>query len=372
MTDVQLVPFYFPQFHAIPENDTWWGKGYTDWKRVKEARPLFEAHYQPRVPLEQNYYDLSSYEAIDWQIKLAQQYGLSGFCFYHYWFDGKLLLEKPMELFYNLKHDFRYCIAWANETWTKRWIGKHEVLIRQEHKADKKIWEEHFHYLLKFFLDERSFKINGKPVFLIYRPEIISDVKRLTEHFQTLALKNGLSGLYFIGIKSYNTLDETLYSSFDAVLKFQPRQLLNEVFFIRNGFSRKAEAILRSLPERFQLPVSNLKYRLEKYQVFDYDTFWNKIIEQAEQDCNAAMPVYHTALVDWDNTARYGKKAKLFEGSTPAKFGRYLEQLIAIEKQKQHPIVFINAWNEWSEGAYMEPDQKHGHAYLQILQQLRY
>lgn len=369
MKKTKLIPFYFPQFHSIPENDNWWGKGYTDWERVKNANPLFDAHHQPRIPVNSNYYNLASEEVIAWQVETAQQYGLSGFCFYHYWFDGKLLLEKPMEIFYKLKHDFPYCVTWANETWTKRWIGSNEILIQQTHKPDTELWKRHFDYLLKFFEDKRSIRIDGKPVFLIYRPDIIQNLDAFIDYFRTLAAKNGLGDLYMIGIKSYNTLGD-VYNKFDAILKFQPRQLFNEVFFKKSAVGKKIEAMLRSLPERIQLPIGELKYRLEKYKVFEYDAFWEETIQQAVADKQSLQPVYHSGLVDWDNTARYGKKAKLFRGSSPENFKQYLEKLIQVEDDKANPMIFINAWNEWSEGAYLEPDTKHGYSYLEGIRQL--
>jgi len=198
-----FIPFYFPQLHSIPENDIWWGKGYTDWDRVKAASPHSENHYQPRIPLNKNYYDQSLEETQQWQIELAIQYGIYGFNFYHYWFDGKLLLEKPLENFQKLDHSLKYCMTWANETWTKRWEGHlNQILIRQHHRVDEKEWEAHFNYLLSFFKDKRYIKIDQKPVFCIYRPDILMEVHKFIEFFQNQAIKNGLNGIYFIALET--------------------------------------------------------------------------------------------------------------------------------------------------------------------------
>ncbi len=372
MSEIKFVPFYFPQYHCIPENDEWWGEGYTDWHRVKNSTALLPGHYQPRVPLNNNYYDLSQAESVRWQVELAQKYKIDGFCFYHYWFNGKLLLEKPLNSFYNLKHDLNYCIAWANETWTRRWIGKvNDILIKQNHYDDVTEWEAHFNYLLKFFLDPRSIKLADKPVFLIYRPDLIKSIKRFIDYFQTLAIKNGLPGICFIGIKSYESTQDFIYSNFDAVLKFQPRELFNTKFKKGNIFSYWMERNLRALPERFQIIIGELKHKYESYKVFDYDIFWKELIKNSEMDFHSKQTIFQSIIADWDNSPRYGRKARFFHGVTPEKFKNYLIELSKIEAKKKDSIVFINAWNEWSEGAYLEPDNVYGCRYLEILKDIK-
>ncbi|MGC9022906.1 MAG: glycoside hydrolase family 99-like domain-containing protein, partial [Dissulfurimicrobium sp.] len=186
---VRPVAFYFPQFHAIPENDEWWGKGFTDWVNVKKARPQFKGHYQPRVPLGGRYYDQSKKDVIAWQIELARSYGLYGFCHYHYWFDGKQLLETPTNIFLESKElDFNFCLAWANETWSRRWDGRdHHILIQQTHIPDKDRWLAHFRYLIRAWSDERAIKIDGKPVFLIYRAHRIENIGEMFDFWREMA-----------------------------------------------------------------------------------------------------------------------------------------------------------------------------------------
>ena len=168
---MKLITFYLPQFHTFPENDEFWGKGFTEWTNVKKARPLYKGHYEPRVPLDDNYYDLTNPKTFEWQVDLAKKYGVYGFCFYHYWFSGKILMQKPMEMFLRNKNlSLHYCISWANETWSRRWNGKEEdILIKQEHGTERE-WIEHFNYLLKFFKDDRYIKIDGYPLFILYKP----------------------------------------------------------------------------------------------------------------------------------------------------------------------------------------------------------
>ena len=200
---------YFPQLHAIPENDEWWGKGFTDWVNVKKARPLFDGHYQPRVPLDDYYYDQSKLEVLRWQVKLARSYGIYGFCHYHYWFDGKQLLETPTNLMLaNKDIGMPFCLSWANETWSKRWDGRdHHILIQQTHPPDEESWSRHFDYLIRAWTDERAIKIDGRPVFVIYRPHRISKIDEMLSYWQDRARQSGLKGLYFIFQKQYDLPD---------------------------------------------------------------------------------------------------------------------------------------------------------------------
>ena len=362
---MKFIPFFFPQFHEIKENNEWWGNGYTDWVKVKEAKPLFENHYQPRTPVN-GYYDLSKEETIIEQINLALQYNIHGFSFYHYWFDGKLLLEKPLENF--LKHNttLKFCVTWANETWTKRWVGKvNDVLIEQKHTPDSNVWKQHFDYLLQFFCNKNYIRIDNKPVFIIYRPDIIVDLKKWMHFFDMEAKQNGFEGLFFVAAKSYEVYFNNNLNSFDAVLKFQPREIMNSNKF-KSSSQIYTEKLLRSLPEKMQIIIGEIKAKFNSYKILSYDFMWQKIIEGANQQ-EVDTKVFQTAVVDWDNTPRYGNRAKIFDGATPEKFQKYLHQLNNIESQKGIEYIFINAWNEWSEGAYLEPDKKWGSKYLEVL-----
>ncbi len=368
---IKNIAFYFPQFHVIDENNKWWGEYFTDWKLVKEAKKNCELHNQPRVPLDNNYYDLSKSETIEWQVNLAEKYKLDGFNFYHYWFDGKLILEKPMELFLaNKNHNLKYCITWANETWTKQWIGSSEVLINQKHIKDFNIWENHFDYLLKFFNDKRYIKIDNKPIFCIYRPELNKHMIEYIDFFNRRAKENGFNGVYFIGIKSYELINEnSIYKNFDAKLKFQPRYLFNNKFFHRTSSLSLVEKIARTLPEFLQLKIGRIKFLLERYRTIDYIDFWEELISQAKKE--NSEKIFQSIIVDWDNTARYKKRSKFFKNVSPSVFEKYLLKLTKIEEEKNNEFIFINAWNEWSEGAYLEPDTKNKYSYLKVIKKVK-
>ena len=193
---MNVVAFYLPQFHAIPENDEWWGEGFTEWTNMKKAKPLFEGHNQPRVPFGENYYNLLDSKTLRWQVDLANKYGIGGFCFYHYWFDGHMLLEKPVEMFLADKSlELPFCICWANEHWTNQWVsGENKVLIEQRYGGEAE-WREHFEYLLPYFKDNRYIRVDGKPLIVLYRPEIVDCLPEMLACWRKLAVENGLGGL---------------------------------------------------------------------------------------------------------------------------------------------------------------------------------
>lgn len=366
---MKYLAFYFPQFHRTPENDAWWGEGFTDWKLVREARPLVPGQRQPRQPLGENYYDLSDPAIVAWQAELAEAYGLYGFNFYHYWFDGRLILEQPVEHFRrNQQHNLKYCLTWANENWTRQWIGSSEVLLRQAHLADRDIWRRHFDYLLPYFNDSRYLRMDGKPVFCLYRPELNPALADYVSFFNEQAAANGLSGVFFIGMQSYSLpRSDEIYGCLDGRLRFQPRYLFNTALSQRRGLVRRFESVLRALPEQLQLPLITLWQRFAGSAAYDYELFNQCLIALAREDDADTL---QSLIVDWDNTARYGERARFFQGSTPERFGYWLEQLTEVERQKGREYIFINAWNEWSECAYLEPDTEYGYQYLEQIRRL--
>ncbi|RRQ78488.1 glycoside hydrolase family 99-like domain-containing protein, partial [Enterococcus faecium] len=195
---MRVIAFYLPQFHEIPENNEWWGEGFTEWTNVKTARPLYSGHYQPREPINDNYYDLLNDDVKEWQVSIAKKNGIYGFCFYHYWFDGKMLLEKPVEQFLKNKNlDINFCLSWANEPWTKAWVSKNDSILIEQNYGNEENWEKHFDYLLPFFKDSRYICNDGKPLFVIYRPEQIGCLNEMLDYWQILAKKNGLAGIDF-------------------------------------------------------------------------------------------------------------------------------------------------------------------------------
>lgn len=376
--DVKLVAMYFTQLHPIPENDEWWGKGFTDWVNVKKAEPKYSGHYQPRVPLDENYYDESQYETISNQINLAKKYGLYGFCHYHYWFDGKQLLETPTNIILdNPELDFPFCLSWANETWSRRWDGRnHDVLIKQTHPPTKESWENHFQYLIRAWTDPRAIKIDNKPVFVIYRPQYIEKIDEMIAYWNQRAKEHGLEGIYLIAQKQYEFPNRKCIADFDALFQFQPFEAMQTTKYATNDIrNRDWYKIFRNLPEILQDWLRDikefLKIRISKSQLtfYDYDRVWKNIIKQRD---DKKLKNYSGAFVDWDNTARYGDRAIIFKGASPERFKYWFSKLVeqTTLKDVNDQFIFINAWNEWAEGTYLEPDEKYQYQYLEAVQEV--
>lgn len=369
----KLIAMYFTQLHAIPENDEWWGKGFTDWENVKTASPQYDGHYQPRVPLNKNYYDQSRLETLRWQIDLAKQYGVFGFCHYHYWFDGKQLLETPTNLILeNRDIDFPFCLSWANETWSRRWDGRdHHVLIQQTHPPTKESWKRHYDYLIRAWTDPRAIKVDGKPVFVIYRPQRIDKIDEMLAYWRELAQQDGLPGLYFIFQKQYELPSRNCLDSFDALFQFQPFEAINSPTYDKDSMRHSLLfRLVRSLPERYQDRLRGLRAKFIKELTFhDYDSTWRQIVEIRPDQKLTTFP---GAFADWDNAARYKKRATIFRGASPEGFAKWLAELVDGMPQRNLPedFIFLNAWNEWSEGAYLEPDERYGYQYLEAVKQV--
>ena len=369
----RLIAFYFPQFHAIPENDVWWGEGFNDWELVKNSRPLFAGHIQPNIPLDGDFYNPCEKKTWEKQISLAKKYGVYGFMIYHYWFDGKLLLEKPMEcLLENKDLDIPFCICWANETWSRAWIGKpNEILIEQTHKVDKNLWIKHFNYLLPFLQDERYIKIDGKPVFIIYQPQLLKDTCHLFELWNQLAKENGLDGLYFIANKNHKYVSDTSFLKYySGLLKFQPREAYATYYKGKKMADRFQ--FLRILPEKWMGYLRRIKYGLYDYQIIDSREIWKSILENAYQNDfpQYKLDIFESAYFEWDNTPRYGRKAKVFSSLTQKEKREFLRILKEKAVLANSPYIFFNAWNEWSEGAFLEPDEKRKFENIEIVKNL--
>lgn len=332
------IAFYLPQFHEIEENNRAWGKGFTEWDNVKKARPLFEGHNQPRVPLNDNYYNLLNPDTMEWQIKLAKEYGIYGFCFYHYWFrDGKMALEKPAELWLeNSQWNFPLCFAWANEPWTKTWhgaAGEKEVLLEQRYGKEEQ-WKKHFEYLLPFFKDSRYIKEQGKPVFLIYQINKIGCFNKMIDCWNELARQNGIPELYIVDML---TADGKISRN---------KRVSASVDFEPGKETRKKE-----------------EGKEEELLIQNYDVTCTKMLKRTHRKNE-----FRCMFVDYDDTPRRGEKGNLFMGSTPEKFGAYLQKTVELSKLEKNDYIFINAWNEWGEGNYLEPDTNNGFAYLEALE----
>jgi len=360
---MKKIAFYLPQFHSIPENDVWWGKGFTEWSNVKKAKSQFRRHYQPEIPYNNNYYCLLDSRVQEKQSEMALKYGIDGFCYYHYWFSGKKLLEKPMEnMLCNKKIEIPFCICWANESWARTWDGQeHKILIQQNYDECKIAWKEHFDYLLPFFNDSRYIIDNNRPLIIIYKPHLIRKCREMLEYWNMLAAEAGFDGLY-VGCQhpssfNYNYRDMGI----DFGIEFEPLYSLAEEKKETDSIKKK---ILYSVLHPHWL-LWKMKRRLLHYpNVHDYDLIWNRIISRIPVDKSVAAG----AFPSWDNTPRKGRDADVFFQADPIKFRKYFQQRVQ-KAQKCYGVqyLFINAWNEWAEGAHLEPDDKNGYGYLEAL-----
>lgn len=356
---MKIIAYYLPQFHTFPENEKWWGKGFTEWTNVKNAKPIYKGHNQPRIPLDNNYYDLTNVETIRWQSKLAQKYGIYGFCYYHYWFNGRKIMEKPMELMLaDSQITLPFCISWANHDWTKSWAKKSKELLMKQTYGQEENWVMHFNYLLKFFKDKRYIKMGNRPVFILYQPQNMPVVREMFTLWNKLAIENGFDGIcYMYQHFQYNHMQDANGDLFDFGIEYEPMFTKQRLLYT-----------FPSLFHKFSHEISSkvhLKQWLWNSIQYNYDTVWNDILNRMPRD-NKMIP---GAFIDWDNSPRYGKDACFYPGYTSEKFENYLKQQIINAKEKYHKdIIFLFAWNEWGEGGYMEPDVKEKYARLEAVQ----
>ncbi len=347
-SSARYIAFYLPQFHPIKENNEWWGDGFTEWTNTKKAVPLFCGHRQPREPLNDYYYDLRDISAHKWQSALMKQYNVYGLCYYHYWFNGKLLLEKPAELLLGHREiDTRFCFSWANEPWTRNWDGWEYAVLMPQSYGDEEDWKRHFAYLLPFFLDERYIKVDGKPLFILYASAAIERCEEMTNCWRRLARESGLAGLYIAEtLNSKRNQNAPRLETSDACIEFEPTLTLF------GGYtSRRAH-----------------RFILNTLHQFEYETVWNNILER--KNSYGSREKFCGAFVDWDNSSRVGLRASVCTGASPEKFKEYLGRLTQKCNEEGNRFIFINAWNEWAEGAYLEPDKEYGLGYLQAIREV--
>lgn len=357
-----MIAFYLPQFHTITENDKAWGKGFTEWTNVKKAVPLFEGHYQPKVPLNENYYCLLDEGVMESQAELAKKFGIYGFCYYHYWFKGgHKLLEKPLEnMLHNPNVDIPFCLCWANENWTRRWDGgNNEIIIAQDYD-DMKNLERHIDYLCEFFADPRYIKEDGRPFFIIYRPAIIPNIKERVKYIRERVIKNGFPGIIIAAQHPSfrNEYGELKDFDVDAYIQFEP-------LFCNWGISetvRKSKSTLKKILRA--LGIFDLARKLKRNPgMLSYDRAWERILKFRPKD----KRLIAGAFKDWDSTPR-SRNSRLFIDSAPEKFREYMTRLVKkVREEYTRPYIFLNAWNEWAEGSYIEPDERYGYAYLEAL-----
>ena len=364
MNNCKLIAYYLPQYHEIPENNKWWGKGFTEWNNVKSAVPLYEGHYQPRIPLNRNYYDLSDVEVMRWQAETAQKYGVYGFCFYHYWFSEKPIMEKPLlNLLENKDIKIPFCFCWANESWTNAWAKPDNKVILEQKYGDKEEWKRHFEFLLPFFKDERYIKEDNCPLMVIYRPYLFDGMKEMLEYWKILAKEQGFDGIK-VASQRFEKKDKQpeLFNYMDYHIEYQPNRCVDE--------EEQPSALLKFLVgiQDFILKVFNVdvsfRKKKGKLRMFDYDKLWNRVLNEKPVSDRAIAG----AFVGFDNSPRYKYRARIFDGATPEKFADYLsKQIEHVKKDYPTDYLFVFAWNEWGEGGYLEPDEKFGYGYLDAI-----
>ncbi len=364
---IKFLAYYLPQFHPIPENDKWWGMGFTEWSNVKKGKPLFKNHYQPILPGQLGYYDLLKQPKIqEEQAKLAKEHGIDGFIYYQYWFGDKMLLEKPAErMLLNKAIDIPFCFCWANETWKGIWHGldNPEVLIEQTYKGVEG-YNAYFNYLLPFFKDSRYIKVDNKPMFHIYKLDDIPDVDVFIETFNTLALKNGFNGIYLVATIASDDIisHSSIYGKVGVDVFIKMRYGLEFWFSQRSLFGKIERKLKRTIRKLFKSP-KNIDSR-QKPLIFDYKKGVTKI--------NVKFPnekYIPCVFPNWDNTARSGNKAMIFKNATPQTWKIHLESTInEMNKNPNNPpFLVIKSWNEWAEGNYLEPDSKYGLKWLEAV-----
>ena len=357
---MKIIAFYLPQYHTFPENDKWWGKGFTEWNSVRSATPLFKGHSQPRVPLNENYYDLTELKSLEWQAEIAKKYGIYGFCHYHYWFENVQLMHKPTDLMLqNPSVDIPFCLCWANHDFSRAWANKSKEILLKQTYGDQEEWIKHFFYLLPFFKDKRYIRINNKPIFIIYLPQNISCLEDLITVWEKFALDNGLEGITLIYQDgSYNHLNYSTGELFDFGIEYQPNiankeELTTTKYKVIRGLNILAEKIP---PLRCKLTSMTL----------DYDKVWNRILNRTPLD-NKMIP---GAFVDWDNSPRHKNRGSLLLGVSPEKFKFFLTQQIKHTKDVyKKDMIFLFAWNEWGESGYLEPDTRNGYKMLEAVKE---
>lgn len=361
---VNVIAFYLPQFHTIPENDDAYGKGFTEWTNVKKAKPLFEGHRQPRVPLNDNYYYLlDNGKTMKEQAKLAQDNGVFGFCYYHYYFkNGKKLLEKPLEeMLENKEIDIPFCMCWANENWSKRWDGGNNEVIVEQNYDDLEGIEEHVKYLSKFLADPRYITVNGAPLLLIYKPDLIPNVKQYVARIRECFKKNGFEKVFIASQFPTYYLNKKHLEIFDYYVQFEPMftdyRVKHDAHPLRQFLKRLAIKLhLYKTIKKAQKKPTSLTH-------MNYDEKWQNNLNFKVNDNRLIAG----AFADWDNTAR-NKNGTVYDGVTVEKFASYFGSLTQkVKKDYSLPIIFINAWNEWAEGTYLEPDTDHEYGYLKAI-----
>lgn len=345
----KVIAFYLPQYHPCKDNDEWWGKGFTEWRNVGKAKPLFHGHKQPKVPSELGYYDLRLEEVREAQAQLAKDAGIECFCYWHYWMGGgKQLLERPLqEVLEKGKPNFPFCLGWANHSWVKKfWSAdvsrfNQEMLLEQTYPGRDDI-DAHFYKMLPAFKDKRYYRIHNRLCFLIYNPIDLPDLDYFIERWNELAQTNGLPDFYFLGHTSISDYKNPINTKFDAIV------LSTMELFFNESFIKRFLSFITKSPIR---------------------TNYKKILKINDLSVCKEQKIYPCIYPNWDKTPRVGPIGTVFTGSTPELFKKHVEQVIQSiqHKPEEDKIIFLKSWNEWAEGNYMEPDIEFGRGYIRAL-----
>jgi hypothetical protein len=351
---MKVIAYHLPQYHEVRENSEWWGEGFTEWKNVISAHPLYKYHDQPRVPLNENYYDLGEIENLKAQFDMANDYGVYGFCFYHYWFEGRKILEKPVEALLNdASIDGKFCFCWANHSWRRTWNKTNELLIEQKY-GDIKEWDEHLTYLLPFFNDPRYIKHDGKPVFVVYDMAAIERCKERFEYYNDFLFRNGFKGIYLV--QSINDRGQEYQDVANLHLLREPA--ITHVS--TSSFFKRIERRLKRNKnfEWFKKPVHYVFSELMKGSL----NYSEKELKKGE---NIAVGLFR----EWDSTPRHGKHGYIISRARDDEFIEFIDKTKSLVSNYTNcsEFVFYNAWNEWGESCYLEPDDKYGFSSLEII-----
>ena len=361
MAKARVLALYLPQFHPIPENDQWWGPGFTEWTNVAKARRLFRGHDQPRIPTDLGYYDLRLPEVRQAQADLAASSGVEAFCYWHYWFGGRRLLERPFaEVLRSGEPDFPFCLAWANQSWTGIWHGAGDRLLMEQTYPGERDFEDHFRAVAAAMHDRRYVRVDGKPVFFVYQPLDLPDAHRFTDLWRTLAAKEGFPGLHLVGVASNPSWDPRAHG-FDA----SSITLLIDVF-LRTAF-RPLQRARRAMTRRLPSQIAD-RYLMRAPMRFDYADVYPELVVRDP----LPFEYYPCVTPNWDNSPRSGRRGYVVTGATPERFAHHLRHAVdrVREMPAEHRIIVLKSWNEWAEGNYVEPDRSLGHGYLDALRQV--
>jgi len=364
----RAIAFYLPQFHPTPENNTWWGPGFTEWTNVVKARSLFAGHHQPNLPADLGFYDLRVPETREAQAELARQAGIEGFCYWHYWFAGRRILERPFaEVLASGKPDFPFCLAWANESWQGHWYGsERRLLIEQTYPGDEDI-DAHFHSVLPAFRDPRYIRVEGRPLFLIYQPSFLPDARRFIARWQELARASGLDGIHFVAHTIFNKMEfDWQAAGFSAAVAVHALKVMRMRAWdvVREYYARQGAG-----------PATRAALRLMYFRTIQRILGWPGSVFRYEDACLFMNPRtlredgwYPSAVPNWDNSPRAGRKGVILQDSTPESYRKHLRDVLTglTARPREQRIVFIKSWNEWAEGNYLEPDKRFGHQFLDV------